>query len=83
MNTAQPIRLLLTAEQAEQLRNITADAPIFFAAGRASHPDHNTLALHLIEAESMDAVNKAASVALGELGTRKMPAVKSNPSASQ
>ena len=79
----KPVRLILTAEQTEQLRNITASSPIFFAAGRASFPNGHTLALHIIPAESMDAVNGACRVATGEAIARKRPAVKSNPPASE
>jgi L-aminopeptidase/D-esterase-like protein len=66
-------RILLTTEQAEQLRHLQGDAPVFFACGRASHPDHHHLALHIIEADSIDIVNAAARVAMGQAVARKAP----------
>ena len=68
MNT---IRLILTDAQSEMLRAIPHDGPVFFCAGRASWPNGDCIALHLIPCKSMAELNKAADVARGVLGTRK------------
>ena len=67
-------RLLLTPEQAEQLRHLQPDGPLFFAAGRASFPDHHTLALHVIEADNINTVNSACRVAMGQATIRAVRA---------
>ena len=67
----EPIRIVLSAEQSEQLRAIPHDAPVFFACGRASWPDGESIALHLVECSHLNCLNNAVKVATGESVARK------------